>query len=288
MVNHLCLRYRNIITIFTIAIISSSFTNSGSIVNDVYSQTGEKLTITLNQAQFIPLEDSSRQLEVAVDYTLNDLSLYGSTINGVMETFAADGTQLKTSSYPDGFTITESGIIVFSTSLDDPQIQTATANITLTDLEKTETISNTLSTTIPFNDEEGQERLINKIASSDQEIENALNEINNQDSSAEVERITSSSQSGLNITSANSFFEGDFFYIVGEVLNNANDDREFAKVTATLYDGNQDVIGTDYTFTEPSTIPSRESSPFKIAIDSTDVDSLEDISSYKVVASAND
>ena len=269
-------------------IISSFFISSDSIFNDVYSQNGDKLTITLNQAQFIPLEDSTRQLEVAVDYTLNDLSLSGSKINGVMQTFAADGTLLKTSSYPDGFSITESGIIFFFTSLDDPPVQSATANITLTDLQKTEIISNTLSTTVPFNDEEGQDRLIDKIASQDQALSNALNKADNEDQDGEVERIPSSSQSDLNITSANSYIEGDFFYVVGEVLNDADKDREFAKVTATLYDDENSVIGTDYTFTDPSTIPSGGSAPFKVTIDSSDAGSLNDISSYKVTASATE
>jgi len=274
--------------ISAIAIIGSFFMNSNGMIDDAYSQSEEKMTIELNQAQFIPVTDSTHQVEIAVDYTLNDLSLYDSKINGVLQTYAPGGTLLKTASYPDGFSITDSGIIFFSTSLTDESIQSVTANITLTDLEKTETISNTLSTTIPFNDEEGQERLINKISSSNQELSDAINKMNNHDPNVEVERVPSSSQSDLNITSANSYFEGGSFYIVGEVLNNADGDKEFVKVTATLYGDENSVIGTDYTFTDPSTITSNEAAPFKLLIGTNDVGDLNDIDSYKITASANE
>lgn len=94
-----------------------------------------------------------------------------------------------------------------------------------------------------------------------------------------------SSSSGLKITRSSSYSQGDFFYIVGEVLNTGSNNKEFVKVIATLYDENRKVIGTGFTYTDPSTISSQESSPFKIIIGDIDVSSIDSIDSFKLVAS---
>lgn len=118
--------------------------------NAINAQSLEKLTISLNSATFGPLTSnpSLNQVKLLVDYQTKDLSLVDSTINGVMQVYAPNGTLLKTSSYPNGFTITESGIIQFATSFADPSLTSVKTNVTLTDLNKTETISNTLSSDV--------------------------------------------------------------------------------------------------------------------------------------------
>jgi hypothetical protein len=115
--------------------------------NGINAQSSEKITIGLNSATFGPLTSnpSANQVKVLVDYQTKDLSMVDSTINGVMEVFAPNGSQIKTSSYPNGFTITDSGIIQFATSFGDPTLSGVNLNVTLTDLNKTETISNTVS-----------------------------------------------------------------------------------------------------------------------------------------------
>ncbi len=115
--------------------------------NGINAQTLEKVTIGLNSATFGPLTSnpSANQVKVLVDYQTKDLSLIDTAINGVMEVFAPNGSQIKTSSYPSGFTITQSGIIQFATSFSDPALTSVKVNVTLTDLNKTETISNTVS-----------------------------------------------------------------------------------------------------------------------------------------------
>lgn len=100
-----------------------------------------------------------------------------------------------------------------------------------------------------------------------------------------VEGQRSSSSSGLKITSSASYQEDNYFYIVGEVLNTESVDKEFVKVIATLYNENNNVIGTAFTYTNPSTIPSQESSPFKIIIGESDVSSINEIKSFKIVVS---
>ncbi len=100
----------------------------------------------------------------------------------------------------------------------------------------------------------------------------------------QVHRIFVAPQSNLNISSATSYFEGDYFYIVGEVLNNASNTKEFVKVISTLYDEDGRVIGTDFTFTDPSTILSSMSAPFKLIIGLEDVSSIQSINSYKIIS----
>jgi hypothetical protein len=118
--------------------------------NAINAQSLEKLTISLNSATFGPLTSnpSLNQVKLLVDYQTKDLSLVDSTINGVMQVYAPNGTLLKTSSYPNGFTITESGIIQFATSFADPSLTSVKTNVSLTDLNKTETLSNTLSSDV--------------------------------------------------------------------------------------------------------------------------------------------
>jgi hypothetical protein len=52
--------------------------------------------------------------------------------------------------------------------------------------------------------------------------------------------------------------------IVGEVKNNGQDTIKFAKVTATYYDVQNHVIGTDMTYTDPADILAGSSAPFTI------------------------
>jgi hypothetical protein len=118
--------------------------------NGINAQSLEKITIGLNSASFGPLTSnpSVNQVKLLIDYQTKDLSLVHSTINGVMHVFAPNGTQIKTSSYPNGFTITESGIIQFASSFADPNLTSVKTNVTLTDLNKTETLSNTVATDV--------------------------------------------------------------------------------------------------------------------------------------------
>lgn len=105
------------------------------------------------------------------------------------------------------------------------------------------------------------------------------------DESSIIERMVSPVRSGLNITSSTIYFEGDYFHIVGEVLNTASTEKDFVKVIATLYDDKNKVIGTDFTYTNPSTIFPQETSPFSFMIGQSDVSNLGAIKSYKIMAS---
>ncbi len=273
-----------LILISIVLFIGSFFLFEKSTNMYVIAQSKDKVSLEFSESQFFPYTEDRNLLEILVDYKTNDLSLVDSTINGVMQVFAPDGTLLKTTSYPNGFTITDFGIIGFRTSFMDDSLNSVTTNITLTDLEKTEVISNTVQTTVPFNDDEDLELLITPQGLSSAISNNAnLDNSNNE----EIERLESPSQADLNVTSSTAYFEGDNFYIVGEVANTGEENKEFVKVIATVYDENDNVIGNEFTYTQPSTILSSESSSFKLLISSDDASNLNDIKSYKVVASVD-
>ncbi len=106
-------------------------------------------------------------------------------------------------------------------------------------------------------------------------------------SASDIMKKISTSNSDLNITSVSDYTKGDYFYIVGEVLNKAVEGKEFVKISATFYDEGNTVIGTAFTYTDPSEIPPGESSPFKFIINTNDVTDLNAIKSYKLMISSS-
>jgi hypothetical protein len=75
---------------------------------------------------------------------------------------------------------------------------------------------------------------------------------------------------GLVIVSDNGFNDNDpnlpQYHIVGEVQNNGTQPAKFVQVSATLYDSNNKVIGTDFSFTNPSDIDPGQKAPFEITV----------------------
>jgi hypothetical protein len=112
----------------------------------VFADHGEEITLTLHNSSFGSLTSGGgNQVSVFAQYTLNDNSLAGQTINAVMEVYAPNGTLIRTSSYPDGFVVQSSGGIEgLETTIRDRTLQSVTANVTFRDLTKSEILSNDL------------------------------------------------------------------------------------------------------------------------------------------------
>jgi hypothetical protein len=55
-------------------------------------------------------------------------------------------------------------------------------------------------------------------------------------------------------------------HIVGEVINESYQSVSYVRITATFYDSNNSVIGTDFTFTSPSTLQPGQRAPFDLTI----------------------
>jgi len=63
-----------------------------------------------------------------------------------MKLYTSNGSLIHSSSFPDGFEAKKKGgEEEFKTTIRDPTIQSLTANVTFTDLKKTETISNVVT-----------------------------------------------------------------------------------------------------------------------------------------------
>ena len=132
-------------------IIAGSIFLLGTItLSNINAQSAEKVTIAVDSATYGPLTNApgANQLKVIIAYQTLDPQLTNTKINGVMEVLAENGTLVKTSSFPAGFNLAESGRIQFATSFTDPTMQTATANLVLMDLNKTSVLSNALTTNV--------------------------------------------------------------------------------------------------------------------------------------------
>jgi hypothetical protein len=54
--------------------------------------------------------------------------------------------------------------------------------------------------------------------------------------------------------------------IVGEVISNGSEVADFAEATASFYDANGQIVGTEYGFADPSTVQPGMKSPFSIIV----------------------
>jgi hypothetical protein len=97
---------------------------------------------------------------------------------------------------------------------------------------------------------------------------------------------------GLVVVSDNGFNDNDpdlpQYHIVGEVQNNGAETAKFVEVSATLYDSNNKVVGTESTFPKPSDIDPGQKAPFEITVGTNDVmgGDLSVIDHYAVQASS--
>ena len=67
------------------------------------------------------------------------------------------------------------------------------------------------------------------------------------------------------IKGVTTYFDGGYFYIVGEVLNTTNSNINFVEVVATFYDEAGTVIGTSFTYTGLDIITPSDAAPFEIS-----------------------
>ena len=71
---------------------------------------------------------------------------------------------------------------------------------------------------------------------------------------------------------------GDLYYtLVGEIENISDGDVSYVKIIGTFYYDNDIVIGTDYTYAEPSDLEPGQKGPYDLYISDSDLD-VEEIS----------
>ena len=116
-----------------------------------FANHGQEISISLDNALFIPLSVGGNQVNVLVNYTLNDSYLLNQEINSVMKVYLTNTTLVKTSSSPDGFIVNQTGLQRHSTTLTDSSLQNVIAVVQFTDLTKTEPLSNPLRVDLTLN-----------------------------------------------------------------------------------------------------------------------------------------
>jgi hypothetical protein len=115
-----------------------------------FGQQGQGVTIKLNSAYFTsPSGNGNHQVKVVSDYTVSNMSLVGQKINAVMKVYSQNGTLLKTTSYPDGFILNNTGSRQLLTNIPNSTVNNITAVATFTNLAKTMALSNPLE--VPLN-----------------------------------------------------------------------------------------------------------------------------------------
>jgi hypothetical protein len=149
-------RSTNSFVIFFI-ILSSSICISG-FLNTIAFGDKKAITLTLDKSSYAPLTNiHGNQLSVSVRYEFDDKSLADEKINGLMKIYSSNGTLIHSTSFPDGFNAKrKGGVEELKTTIRDPTLEHAIANITFTDLKKTETLSNTVTAKLDLNQTSGQ------------------------------------------------------------------------------------------------------------------------------------
>jgi hypothetical protein len=149
-------RSTNSFVIFFI-ILSSSICISGfsSNINAFGDKKG--ITLTLDKSSYAPLTNiHGNQLSVSVRYQVDDKSLADQKINGLMKLYSSNGTLMHSTSFPDGFVAKKKGgVEELKTTIRDPTLEHVVANVTFTDLKKTETLSNTVTVQLDLNKTSG-------------------------------------------------------------------------------------------------------------------------------------
>jgi hypothetical protein len=144
---------KNFIIFFILLSISSiclfqsfSLENKNNIIKESYGVI-QTFPMEIDYAHFISPLNQDNQVKVLLkSLTTNDTSgLNNKTINAVMKIYSINGTLLKTSSYPQGFNYNSTESIKLATNIADKSIETITAVIQLTNLEKTQPLSDPLT-----------------------------------------------------------------------------------------------------------------------------------------------
>lgn len=111
------------------------------------AQATQGITISAGNSSFTPLTNTdANQVRVNIEYSVEDESLQNQVINAVMAVFAPNGTLLKTTSFPSGFTAqSDGGTETLRTTFHDKSLTSVMANVTLTDATKSRSISNVVT-----------------------------------------------------------------------------------------------------------------------------------------------
>jgi hypothetical protein len=134
------------IILFVLALSFFSFFLPTSVTQS-FAQNSERISISVSNSTFVPLTNTdANQVRVGVEYTIEDESIENEMINAVMKVYAPNGSLIRTTSIPSGFTAQgNGGVEVLKTTFLDKSMQSILANITFTDLTKKVPVSNVIA-----------------------------------------------------------------------------------------------------------------------------------------------
>ncbi len=136
-----------LLSVSTICIFQSfSLENKNNLIKESFGVI-QTFPMEIDYAHYISPLNQDNQVKVLLkSLTTNDTAgLNNKTINAVMKIYSNNGTLLKTSSYPQGFNYNSTESIKLATNIGDKSIETITAVIQLTNLEKTQPLSDPLT-----------------------------------------------------------------------------------------------------------------------------------------------
>jgi hypothetical protein len=117
----------------------------------VFAYHGKEVSQVLDYGHFVPLTiGKADQVKVIVNYSVNDPSVVGKDINAVMKVYTLNGTLLKTSSFPAGLALNETGKAQLATSFTDTITKNVTAVVTFVNTTNNLPLSNTLTVKLNF------------------------------------------------------------------------------------------------------------------------------------------
>lgn len=134
------------IIMFVLVLSFFSFFPATSVTQS-FAQNSERISISVSNSSFVPLTNTdANQVRVGVEYTIEDESIENEMINAVMKVYAPNGSLIRTTSIPSGFTVQGGGgVEVLKTTFLDKSMQSILANITFTDLTKKVLVSNVIA-----------------------------------------------------------------------------------------------------------------------------------------------
>ncbi len=111
----------------------------------------QEISISLDSALFVPLTGGGNQINIFVQYIVNEPSIINQMINSVMKIYKTDRTLVKTSSSDEGFIANQTGLQRHATTITNSSLHDLIAVVQFTDLAKTIPLSNPLKVDLTLN-----------------------------------------------------------------------------------------------------------------------------------------
>lgn len=141
--------YRDIVLFVSVAI---AFVVP-SLQQSLFANHGKEIVLKFNDAQFFfPLGRNIQQVKLTTTYSVDDSDIVGNQISGTMKIYTQNGILIQTTSIPNGFRADKSGFQQFVTSFTASSVQSITAVVLFTDLNKTSPLSNSITENLGLNE----------------------------------------------------------------------------------------------------------------------------------------